>query len=792
MAQVRLQKIVARAGIASRRAAETLIKQGHVRVNGKIVTELGTQADPTKDKVEVDQRRIVAEPLVYVVIHKPKKVVSTLADPEGRESISDYVERVDARVHPIGRLDFHTSGVLLLTNDGEFTHGLLHPRKQVPKVYVVKVQGEMTEATLDRWRSGVELDDGITQPCGVSRLRYENGKTWIEVTLYEGRNQQIRRMGDATDHQVMRLARVSFAGVTTEGLGVGQMRSLTRQELIDIKKQYGVPKRVPSTQTIEDRMSTDRSRARFTPHSSASRNSAAKGRAGSEDGNSNFSQEKPEERRSSPRTSGRTAPARSTETRSSAPRSYDDHTDEVRSPVPTRSTPSSATPRTMSRPTMSLSDLAKARSDRTVPRTPAPEITEAPAARETRGAPTNSPTTSAPNPFLSKPASTNTDGTGRKSLSMSELIASSPRKAPPAPPRAVREEPAERPQRAPRRDDSDRPRDARPRFDSDRGDARGFRGKPDSDSRGSRDSRDSRDDRSFRGKPDSDNRTRTAANPKPKFDSDSKSPRAFKPKFDSDSKAPRAYKPKFDSDERGDRPVRLTRSRSDSRDAPAGNSRGAGRTSRDTKRDPNATGRRGEQPAPTGRRSRNTKEASAAPRGGKGNARGRDFELELDAGMGGDRPPTRSRSKGSAGDSPRAAGKAGTFPKTPRNKGKFAKDGDSGESFSKGSGKDDRRSKPSSSKAKSSRTDSPNTGRSQRGAAKGDGSSAPKKGKAKGTVGKGKASGGPKGAHGSSKTGAKKGGKAKAGGSKPRAKARAGSSKRPDSGGDRDSFGKKA
>src|SRR5580704_14982162 len=196
MAIERLQKILARGGFASRRAAERLITEGHVRVNGRVVTELGSKADPYKDKVEVNGTRVVAERAVYVIVHKPRGVVTTMSDPEGRPSIREILAPVGSRVYPVGRLDFATSGVLLATNDGDFAEGLMHPKKAVPKMYVVKVHGAMENADFDRWRNGVRLEDGMTAPAKVSFLRYEADKTWFELTIREGRNQQIRRMGE--------------------------------------------------------------------------------------------------------------------------------------------------------------------------------------------------------------------------------------------------------------------------------------------------------------------------------------------------------------------------------------------------------------------------------------------------------------------------------------------------------------------------------------------------------------------------------------------------------------------
>ncbi len=262
----RLQKILARGGLASRRAAEQLVADGRVRVNGKVVTELGSKADPRNDKIEVDGKRVIAEDFVYAVMHKPRGVVSTLADPEGRPTVAEYLVTLGARCYPVGRLDFATSGVLLITNDGAFADGLLHPKKAVPKSYVVKTNGLMKPEDLKLWESGVKLEDGqTTGRAHTEFLRHEGDKTWFELTISEGRNQQIRRMGVATGFQVMRLSRVSFAGVTSEGLRPGQLRMLTFDELQSIKAAYGVPKRVRSPQALPEAQSREpRPSSRFT------------------------------------------------------------------------------------------------------------------------------------------------------------------------------------------------------------------------------------------------------------------------------------------------------------------------------------------------------------------------------------------------------------------------------------------------------------------------------------------------------------------------------------------------
>jgi 23S rRNA pseudouridine2605 synthase len=240
----RLQRTLARAGVASRRKAEDLIRAGRVRVNGRIVTELGVRVDPAVDGVELDGRALVAERLVYVLLNKPRGVVSTVRDPEGRPTVLGCLEGIGVRVVPVGRLDFHTSGVLLLTNDGDFASVLSHPRTQVPKMYVAKVAGELGDRDLERWRQSIVIEGRATRPAEVKRLRTAGGKTWLEVTLHEGRNRQVRRLGEAAGYAVLRLWRVAFAGLTAQGLPPGRYRQLTTEELTRLQRAYGVPRRV--------------------------------------------------------------------------------------------------------------------------------------------------------------------------------------------------------------------------------------------------------------------------------------------------------------------------------------------------------------------------------------------------------------------------------------------------------------------------------------------------------------------------------------------------------------------
>jgi 23S rRNA pseudouridine2605 synthase len=240
VADERLQKILARAGVASRRAAEQWITEGRVRVNGRVVTELGTRADLERDRIEVDGRPLTQrEEPVYFLLHKPRGMVTTLRDPEGRPALSELLGGIPERVYPVGRLDFHTSGALLLTNDGDLAQALLHPSREVPKTYIAKLNRQVDERMLAELRQGVTLDDGYrTRPAHVIELRQEEQKSWLEITITEGKNRQIHRMVEAVGPRVMRLSRLSFAGLSTEGLRPGQLRPLHPEELHALLTEY--------------------------------------------------------------------------------------------------------------------------------------------------------------------------------------------------------------------------------------------------------------------------------------------------------------------------------------------------------------------------------------------------------------------------------------------------------------------------------------------------------------------------------------------------------------------------
>lgn len=205
-------------------------------MQGQVVTTQGTLVDPARDTIEVDGKRVLAESLAYVVFHKPRGVVSTMLDPAGRPAIADYVAEVGARVVPVGRLDFQTSGVMLLTNDGDLARRLLHPSRGVLKQYLLKVRGSVDAAGLARFRESIEIDGRATRPAQVELLRSEGDKTWLDIVLHEGKNRQIRRLAEHAGYGVMRLQRVRFAGLGVEGLDAGEWRHLTRAELSALER----------------------------------------------------------------------------------------------------------------------------------------------------------------------------------------------------------------------------------------------------------------------------------------------------------------------------------------------------------------------------------------------------------------------------------------------------------------------------------------------------------------------------------------------------------------------------
>lgn len=228
----RLQKFLSRAGVASRRAAEEMIRAGRVSVNAEVVSGLGVKIAAGTDEVRVDGR--VVEPpreLWYLMLNKPAGVVTTLNDPQGRPTVAAYVPDDAPRLFPVGRLDYATTGLLLLTNDGELAHALMHPRHHVPKVYRVEVDGVPNGADLMRLRDGVELDDGLTAPALVRLVDKRPRRAVLEVTLREGRKRQVRRMLSAVGHPVRSLARTSYGPLPLGSLAEGAVRMLSEEEV---------------------------------------------------------------------------------------------------------------------------------------------------------------------------------------------------------------------------------------------------------------------------------------------------------------------------------------------------------------------------------------------------------------------------------------------------------------------------------------------------------------------------------------------------------------------------------
>jgi pseudouridine synthase len=236
----RLQKVLSRAGIASRRAAETLIAAGRVTVNGSVVTRLGTQVDPERDAIRVDGTRVRAgHPAPqYLMLHKPRGVVTTLSDPEGRPTVRDYLHGVRGRVFPVGRLDYASEGLLLLTSDGALARDLMHPSRAVPKTYAAKVRGTPPPEALRRLASGLVLEGRRTLPA-KARLLEGGRNAWVEVTVIEGRKHQVRDMLAAVGHPVQRLRRIRYGGVDLGDLPPGRLRALSPPEVARLRRAAG-------------------------------------------------------------------------------------------------------------------------------------------------------------------------------------------------------------------------------------------------------------------------------------------------------------------------------------------------------------------------------------------------------------------------------------------------------------------------------------------------------------------------------------------------------------------------
>lgn len=236
--QERLQKILSQAGIASRREAENFILDGRVCVNGQVVTELGSKADPDQDMITVDGKALViAEKRAYILLYKPVGYMTTMKDPEGRPIVSDLLKRVPERVYPVGRLDYNTEGLLLLTNDGALANELMHPSHEVDKGYLVRVGGKVSEEQMQKLSEGVLLDDGMTAPAKVLPVKESENNSWISITIHEGRYRQVRRMCEAVGLKVVRLKRARYDFLEIGAMKPGAFRYLTPEEVARLKRQ---------------------------------------------------------------------------------------------------------------------------------------------------------------------------------------------------------------------------------------------------------------------------------------------------------------------------------------------------------------------------------------------------------------------------------------------------------------------------------------------------------------------------------------------------------------------------
>ena len=232
---MRLQRYLAQCGVASRRACEDIIKEGRVSVNGTTAI-IGATIDPEHDEVILDGARVHVDQDWYVLMNKPRGVVTTAKDTHGRSTVMDLVSSIPVRVYPVGRLDKDTEGALIFTNDGELANRLMHPSREVPKTYEALVKGIVSNKALDQLRTGVELEDGITAPAKVRLVARNNEETMLQLILTEGKKREVKRMCDAVGHPVQLLTRTAFAGITTKGLAPGHWRKLTLAELDHLRE----------------------------------------------------------------------------------------------------------------------------------------------------------------------------------------------------------------------------------------------------------------------------------------------------------------------------------------------------------------------------------------------------------------------------------------------------------------------------------------------------------------------------------------------------------------------------
>jgi 23S rRNA pseudouridine2605 synthase len=259
MTEERLQKILSRAGISSRRAAEKMIAEGRVSVNRIVVTAPGKKADPQKDEIRVDGRLVSLETeKIYLMLHKPQGYVTTLSDPQGRPIVTDLLHGVDARVYPVGRLDYDSEGLLILTNDGEFAQRIQHPRFGIPKTYRIKVEGRFLKGKVKALEKGIDLSDGRFVPAGIQLEKANPGSTWLTLTMTDGRNRVIRRVFDSIGHSVTRLIRIAVADIALASLPEGTWRMITQREVERLLALAGSRKEVKNCLDIQLKINNSR------------------------------------------------------------------------------------------------------------------------------------------------------------------------------------------------------------------------------------------------------------------------------------------------------------------------------------------------------------------------------------------------------------------------------------------------------------------------------------------------------------------------------------------------------
>lgn len=231
----RLQKVMAHAGVASRRKSEDIIAEGRVMVNGETVTEMGFKVDPEVDVIEVDGELISKEKRIYLLLNKPEGYITTVSDPEDRATVMDLIPDLEQRLYPAGRLDYDSSGLLIMTNDGELTYKLTHPKKEVDKKYFVRAEGEIKAEDFNKFEEGMVIDGEKTSPAVIENISYQAEITEFEITIHEGRNRQIRRMCRIAGYSVLKLKRTAFSFLTLEGLDEGEYRFLSEEETAKLK-----------------------------------------------------------------------------------------------------------------------------------------------------------------------------------------------------------------------------------------------------------------------------------------------------------------------------------------------------------------------------------------------------------------------------------------------------------------------------------------------------------------------------------------------------------------------------